>query len=162
MLTLESEPGKGSVFHILLPLDQLPGLGPVSEEPSEQHRGEGVVLVIDDEEMILSTTARMLGFLGYRVLQASDGEEGIRAFEAHRAEIRLVLLDMVMPGITGRETFRRLRLLDPKLRVIAASGFTNEQSLNEMLGEGLAGFLHKPYGMKALADALRAALQPED
>ncbi|WP_005032439.1 ATP-binding protein [Holophaga foetida] len=157
-LQVESEPGQGSAFNILLPLDEVPRPEPVHESVREQHRGEGTILVIDDEDMIRSTTARILGSMGYRILQAVDGAEGIRVFEAHHQEIRLVLLDMVMPGLSGRETFQRLRSLDPEVRVIAASGFANDQSVNDMLAGGLMGFLHKPFGMKSLVEAIRQAL----
>jgi len=157
-LGVESQPGKGSAFSILLPLDEMPRIQANREEIREAHRGEGTILVIDDEDMIRSTTARILESMGYQVLQAANGAEGIRAFEAHRPEIRLVILDLVMPGISGRETFQRLRRLSPKALIIAASGFANDQSVGEMMDEGLVGFLHKPYGIRELVDAIDRAL----
>ncbi len=161
-LQVESAPGQGSAFSILLPVDDIRCSQPAMEEVRVQHRGEGTILVIDDEDMIRSTTARILASMGYEVLLAADGSEGLRLFEARRPEIQLVLMDLVMPGLTGRETFRRLRALDPELRVVAASGFADDQSVADMVAEGLVGFLHKPYGMRELADAIHAALAAPD
>ena len=92
------------------------------------------------------------------MILAADGLEGINCFQANRARIRLVLLDMVMPGISGKETAQRLEAIDPLVPIIITSGFSMELCASELLNEGVHGFLHKPYGRAELGKALEMAL----
>ena len=115
---------------------------------------------MDDEEIIRETARFLLEALGYRVFLAAHGEEGIEQFVAHQAEIDVVLLDMIMPRMNGRECFERLRRVDPGVRVLMSSGFTPEAVLRDSVTSGVTGFLKKPYRMSELGAALRAVLEP--
>ncbi|MCA9514280.1 MAG: response regulator, partial [Myxococcales bacterium] len=158
-LAVYSEAGTGSVFHVFLPVRR--GLVIAAYQPSEEERGHGEgVLVVDDEEIIRETARFLLEALGYRVFLAAHGEEGIEQFVAHQAEIDVVLLDMIMPRMNGRECFERLRRVDPGVRVLMSSGFTPEAVLRDSVTSGVTGFLKKPYRMSELGAALRAVLEP--
>ena len=156
-LEVESVVGVGTTFTIHLPLEQQ--IRPVPLDESPTHQGAGMVLVIDDEDLVRNTVSLVLQSLGYEVLQARDGVEGLSLYESHPGRIQIVLLDMVMPGLSGQETFRRLRACDPKVRIIIASGFTSELSLAGLEREGLNGFLQKPFGRNDLMKVLEEALK---
>jgi len=158
LIQVDSAPGQGTAFNIYLPLEES-ALLPSESKPSLPTRlGGGSVLVIEDEEVVRSTASMLLQNLGYDVILAADGLEGIRCFQANRARIRLVLLDMVMPGISGKETAQRLATIDPSVPIIITSGFSMELCASELLNEGIHGFLHKPYGRAELAKALLSSL----
>jgi two-component system cell cycle sensor histidine kinase/response regulator CckA len=155
-----SEKGKGSTFKVLFPASgAVTAFSSPPALPTEGWKGTGTVLLVDDEEMVLRVGAGMLESLGFRVLTARDGQEALEAFSAHRDEIRCVILDLTMPRIGGEEAFRSIRRLDPAARVILTSGY-NEQTVTQgVVGEGLAGFLQKPYKMDNLAATLRKVLE---
>lgn len=109
-----------------------------------------VVLIIDDEEAVREAVSDILGFAGVEVLAAVDGDMGIDLFKTHQHDIALVLLDLSMPGLNGADTFQELRKIDPSVRVILSSGYDEAEATRHFVGQGLAGFLQKPYNMKVL------------
>lgn len=116
------------------------------------------VLVVDDEESIREIVAMTLETLGFRVLTARDGSEGIELFKTHEDKIAVVLLDMGMPELNGEQVFAELRKIRPGVRVILSSG-CDEQDIEDRLREkGLAGFLRKPYQPSELSAKLRDIL----
>ncbi len=142
-ITVYSELNRGTVFHILLP-----------EVHSDSHKesntpipisGTGTILVVDDEEVLRLTAEGLLTHLGYHVLLASNGQEGIDLYKQRSSEIDLVLLDMVMPQISGRECFKLMREINPDAKIILVSGFSQEDDVIQLKKDGLAGFLRKPY-----------------
>ena len=104
----------------------------------------------------------MLEMIGYGVLRAESGEEALAIFEANREQIKLVLLDMIMPGMSGKETFHRLRALDPHLPVILASGYSLGGEVDALLAEGCNGFIQKPFNVAVLAEKISQVLAPDD
>ena len=110
----------------------------------------------------IATTAMlgslMLGRLGYTVLLASDGQQAIDVYRANRGTIDLVLLDLTMPRMDGLETFRALRSLDPRVRVVISSGYTEQEAESHFAEASLAGFLRKPYTMDELSKTIRTAI----
>jgi len=152
-----SEKGHGSSFHIYFPASEgiLEQVKPPKEDPS---RGNETILIVDDEEIVGTVAKEMLEHLGYRVLSARSGKEGLEIFAAHRDEVDLVLLDMVMPKMGGGETFDRLRALDPDIRVILSSGYSIDGEAREILNRGCRGFLNKPYTLQALSGKIREVL----
>ena len=154
-----SSPGRGTTFKLLFPAalgHDRPEAGKLSHDRSL--RGAGTVLVIDDEEVVRSTARAALERLGYEVLAASDGRQGVAAFRDCAGRIGAVLLDMTMPIMSGEETFRELRLIRPDVQVILSSGFNEVEAIRNFNGKGLAGFLQKPYTAARLTQAVRAAL----
>jgi CheY-like chemotaxis protein len=115
------------------------------------------VLLIDDEMMIRELGQTWLQRLGYRVFLAANGKEGIDLFERERDKIDLVILDIVMPEISGRDVFRRIRQIDPHVPVLFSSGFSNEP-IRPTEEDGVVGFIAKPYQVQDLARAVRNAL----
>jgi len=158
-LKVYSEPGKGTTFKVLLPCT--PGaveyVTAVDRE-MELWRGSGSVLVVDDELIVRKIAAEMLESMGFTVLQAQDGHEGVECFSAHAREIRAVLLDLTMPGLDGEGTFRELRLLRPDVRVLLTSGFNEQEAINRFIGKGLAGFLQKPFKLESLRARMKEIL----
>ncbi|HEX7670903.1 MAG TPA: response regulator [Polyangiaceae bacterium] len=158
-ISVESEVGKGTKMRVLLPTVSEPkGIG--IRPPNRVARGTGTVLVIDDEELIRKLVITFLGGLGYTVLEAADGIEGIRMIEESTVGIELVLLDLIMPRMTGVECFARIRALAPEMPVVLVSGFAADHDVKELSARGAAGFLRKPFGIEELsrviADALRS------
>ncbi len=142
-ITVYSEPGHGAVFHVYFPVaDAAPVARPAREELV---LGFGTVLVVDDEDVIRQTATTMLEALGYQVLTATNGREGLEQYRRHLGEINVVLLDMVMPEMNGQACFREIRRLDPHARIIICSGFTRDADITQLFSEGLAGYLQKPY-----------------
>ncbi len=156
-ISVDSRPGEGSRFTIHLPLCARDAIAP--ETTAEVTApASGCVLVVEDEPIIRLILERMLGRLGYEVHLAENGEVGVKEFTARRGAISVVLLDVVMPGMGGLETFRRLREIDPTVAVIVSSGFSTEGETRQMLDEGAVGYIQKPYQLDDLAEALRKVL----
>ena len=105
-----------------------------------------------------SSSAAILEALGYSVLMAEDGETAVERYRAAGGRVDVVLLDLVMPKLSGPETFRRLREIDPEVRVVFASGFSDDMRVEELLQLGAKGFIQKPYPLAVLSKTLADAL----
>lgn len=121
-------------------------------------KGTETILVVDDEPTIVQLGEKILTALGYKTLAACSGDEACRIFQESAGEIDLVILDFVMPGMSGEETFNRLREIDPHVRVLLSSGYSREDKPQALITQGIQGFIQKPYFMKDLADAVQEAL----
>jgi len=155
-ITVYSELGTGSVFHILLPITDKKKSTAIASAPPV--KGEGLILVVDDEQIIRTTASAILKQLGYEVLMAENGEEGTKVYKANKDRINLVMLDMIMPVMNGRECFEQIRKINPHAKVILASGFAKEEDLSQMKQHGLCGFIHKPYSVSELSQLLQKHL----
>lgn len=113
-------------------------------------RGRGCVLVVDDEESVCDYITRALGKLGYVILSAGDGLEAIEVFKEHRHEVDLVILDLIMPRLSGVETFHSLRAISAKIPVVITSGYTKHDQLTKLTNEGARAFLAKPFTINQL------------
>jgi CheY-like chemotaxis protein len=153
-----SEPSRGSTFRVLFPACPAPAVPAETTEPSLRRGGRGTVLVVDDEDFVRSLAQRMLEELGFEVLTASDGREGIRVCRAHREEISAVLLDLTMPGLDGSETLRELRLIRSDLPVLLCSGYGEGEVTERLASQTSTGFLSKPYSLEQLSQAMAKAL----
>jgi PAS domain S-box-containing protein len=154
-----SESGRGTTFKLLLPT-----AGP-ADAPSETAvagwNDRGAILVVDDEPSARQVAERTLRSVGFDVLGAGDGASGLAILERDIERIRLVLLDLTMPGLTGAETYSRIRRLSATLPVILMSGYTEEEATASFAGKGIAGFIQKPYMPSTLREAVRGALDAE-
>lgn len=149
-----SEPGLGSTFNVYLPV--LCGAGgavSVDKAPAIA-RGEGMILVVDDDELVRDMAAEALQAIGYTVLTATNGQEGVDLYRQHQDSIKAVLLDMAMPVMSGREAFIELQKINPAVKVLLASGFLKDNRVEEILSLGVKNFLHKPYTIDTLAPAI--------
>jgi two-component system cell cycle sensor histidine kinase/response regulator CckA len=104
-------------------------------------------------------TTSILSRLGYEVIFTSDGYAAIEEYKERMDEIDLVLLDMLMPGIDGVDLYRRLKEINPEVKVILSSGFGRFGKIEEALEQGIAGYLQKPFGLESLSKALKEALE---
>jgi len=160
-IRVDSAPGRGTTFRILFPAASGAGTQ-ATPKPGAGERantGRETVLVIDDEEIVRSTASQALRHLGYAVVTASDGAEGIEVFRALQDRIAVVLLDMTMPGMSGEDTLRELQAIRPDVPVVLSSGFEEAEAMRRFRRHRLAGFLQKPYSVKALAACVRAAAE---
>ncbi len=157
---LKSEPGKGTEFIIYLPeFFEHSGVTEVELPAQNIIHGSGTILVIDDDEAIRTTATGMLSKLGYKYLTAGDGNSGLELYYEHYREIDAVILDMVMPGISGKEVYLRLREFNPEAKILLSSGFYNDQRVTDVIGMGVNGFLKKPYSLSALSTSLNRVLK---
>ncbi len=156
-----SEPGKGSTFNVFLPqMGGSPETVAVAEE-APPPAGTGTILIIDDEEHIRFITREMLKHCGYTVLTAEDGEKGVALYREHAGKIDLVILDINMPKLSGPDTFKKLRELNPLINVVVASGFTKDDQADALIRMGARSFLQKPYTLSVLAQTVADLLKSE-
>ena len=158
-----SEPGQGSTFRLLFPAAQGPAVAeapvrPPQEPPTGQPSSQELILVVDDEEAMRAVVTGALGRAGFRTLAARDGLEALELFQAHRDQIRLILMDLTMPNLDGEETCRELRRRGGLVPVILASGFNEAEALCHCQGLELAGFMHKPFALAELLELVRKLL----
>jgi PAS domain S-box-containing protein len=159
-IEVESEPGRGSAFHIYLPasaeIREAARRGPTLSEKGLL-QGEGTILLVDDEAMILEVGQAILGRLGYRVVAFSQAREALAYFKNHPEEIDLVILDLIMPEMGGGTLFDRLQILDPAVKVLISSGYSLDGQSQAILNRGARGFIQKPFTIEALAAKVREA-----
>jgi len=155
-ITVTSEPGAGSVMTLLLPVAMDTAnearSTPVAPAP---WRGQGSILVVDDEDTVRMVTSRAVETFGFRALQAQDGLAALEMYRQHGREIACVLLDMTMPRMNGEEAFHAIRDLDPEAVIVLMSGFNEQEATSRFMGETLNGFIQKPYELATLREMLR-------
>jgi signal transduction histidine kinase len=158
-LEAESTPDKGSTLTFYLPAATLRTFTP-SRPTRQLEQGEGTLLVVDDEEMVLRAQARLLRRLGYKVRLAKGGREALDIYRRLQGEIDLVLLDLIMPEMGGEEAYGRLREIDPRVRVLFTSGYHLDEEAAESACPDCAGFIQKPFDEYELSAKLTSILAP--
>jgi signal transduction histidine kinase/CheY-like chemotaxis protein len=154
---VESQPGSGTTMMVVLPLANpleaqlTPDNVSTTIYSEETGQSLGVVLIVDDEEMVRGVSADMFEEFGFETMVASDGEQAINLFRNHSKRIDLVLLDQSMPGMDGVAVFHELRKIKPEIRVLLASGFSEEEVSKRFNGLGLDGFIQKPFNLEKLS-----------
>jgi PAS domain S-box-containing protein len=157
IINVDSEPGKGATFNIFLP---------ASEKMPEQNKfvkkriqtGKETILMIDDEKMIIGVGREMLTSMGYQVITADNGVNALEIVSARKTEIDLVILDMIMPKLSGRQTFEQLKAIAPDMKVILSSGYSIDGDASEIMAKGCNGFIQKPFSMETLSNKIREVL----
>ncbi len=153
-IDVESSKGKGTTFRIYLHASKKEIKKTV--EPVEEFiKGTGTVLLVDDEEIILSVSKELLEGIGFQVLTANHGKEAVEVYRNNLEKIDIVLLDMIMPGIGGGEVYDRLKEINPEVKVLLSSGYSINNQAAEILKRGCNGFIQKPFNMKALSGKIR-------
>ncbi|MFC1508486.1 PAS domain S-box protein [Candidatus Omnitrophota bacterium] len=155
-----SESGKGSTFKVFLPCPELSlkEKGKTKETEQQELTAKGTILVVDDEESVRAYACRVLEMLGFVVLSAKDGREGVELFSKYKDDITVVLLDMTMPHMDGKEAFSEMKRIKPDVSVILSSGYNEQEATSYFAGKGLAGFIQKPYQLDKLIAILSKAL----
>ena len=155
-ITVESEPGRGSLFRVFLPVTAAAAAPqkPVPVAPAPPADGRGSVLVVEDEPGLRKTLTQLLQLAGFKVFAAEDGVAGVELFEQHRDEIQCVVCDLSMPRLDGWGTLTALRQLAPGLPVILSSGYDSAQVMAGQHPELPQAFLQKPYALKDLIQVI--------
>ena len=156
-INVYSEEGVGTTFNIYFPASDQEAEQQV-ELPRDLKKGNETILFVDDEEAILTHTKDMLVSLGYKVLTASDGREALKVYNEYSNMIDLVILDMIMPNLGGKDTFFELRSIKPDLKVLLASGYSINDQVEEILDNGCDGFIQKPFDASQLSTKVRSIL----
>jgi signal transduction histidine kinase/ActR/RegA family two-component response regulator len=158
VLKVESTPGDGSTFRVLFPATEAaPG---VKEETSEETlTGSGTILVVDDEAIVRKIARNALESYGYAAVLAENGQVALELFDKMTERPSAVLLDMTMPVMSGEETLRCLQAIQPDVKVILTSGYSEADATRRFTGAGLAGFLQKPYTAEQLARTIKAVCE---
>ena len=159
IIDVKSEKGKGSTFDIYLPAAKSKVIDQRSEVSEVIKPGSETILLVDDEGIIIDVTPEMLTELGYEVLTARSGEEALEQYRIiNRDKIDLVILDMIMPGMGGGETYDRLKQIDPEITVLLSSGYSIDGQATEILKRGCNGFIQKPFNIEILSKKIREIL----
>jgi PAS domain S-box-containing protein len=160
-ITVYSEPGQGTAFHVYLPQVKVQAEELVAEAVPI-HRGSGTVLVVDDEDAICQLQKQVLLSLGYEVVLCSSGTQALNVFQQKGTRIDLVLTDMTMPGMNGAELARRIKQLSPATPVVLCTGFSDVMDEEKAKRIGIDAYLLKPVIRRQLAQTLYDALQKKD
>ncbi len=157
-IDVDSKPGEGTTFSVCLPASEVAptqngqaGDGPI--------KGQGTILLVDDEAIILEVGKEYLKVLGYTVHTARGGRDALAAFTAEYRRIDLVVLDMIMPDIGGGEVYDRFKLIDPDVKVLLSSGYSLDGQASEILARGCNGFIQKPFGMRELSVKIKEIIE---
>jgi PAS domain S-box-containing protein len=161
-INVYSEKDVGTTFNLYFPAVEHPAAAESNEKALTAVNGTETVLFVDDEEMIVSTGREILGELGYRVITALSGQEALDLFSDNSGKIDLVILDMIMPNMTGKDTYLKMKALNPDVRVLLSSGYSlNDQAL-AIMDRGCDGFIQKPFSAIELSHKIREILEAKN
>jgi signal transduction histidine kinase/ActR/RegA family two-component response regulator len=160
-VTVQSVKGQGATFIIHLPaFDKRP-----EEEKASVEKiltGHETILMVDDENMVLHPGVEMIKRLGYKVLSAQNGQEALEIFKRHKEAIDLIILDMIMPGMSGSETYNQIKNIHPDVKVLLSSGYSISGEATEILNRGCNGFIQKPFAINHISCKIREILDKDN
>ncbi len=159
-MAVESTPGCGTTVRLHLPVVAARAIVPPKPVAKAAARDSRLVLIAEDEEMVRKMMVMCMDQLGWKTLEAVDGEEAVRLHKDHSGQVDLLLSDYLMPKVNGLEAARQIRSRDPELPVILMSGFTNAATVENFRAEGFENFLKKPFQLKELTELLNAVSAP--
>jgi len=160
----DSEPGRGTTFDFYLPALNALALEKRrnKEVLQEFYKGQETILLVDDEPHLLETGQELLAIAGYHVLTAASGEDALSVLDCKEADISLVILDLMMPGMGGLACLNKIRKLIPEMQVIVASGYSANARTQEITAKGAAAFIQKPYRFEELSKIIREVLDDKN
>lgn len=154
-IEVDSAPGEGATFTIYLPVSEKDSLLP---ETATADRtlvyGQGTILLVDDDAVVRQVNGEMLEALGYQVIVADSGRQALGVYQQQHDLIQLVILDMIMPDMSGSDTFDGLKQIRPDVRVVLASGYSHDEQVTRMMEKGCMAFIQKPFRMEVLSQVL--------
>ncbi|MBI4903788.1 MAG: response regulator [Acidobacteria bacterium] len=158
-IEIECDPPPGTRFQLIFPPARERTAVVAETVAAAPARGKGAVLVVDDEEVVRQVAARMLKSLGYHAICLGSSRDAFDYYRRRAHDIDLVILDLIMPDISGKELFEQLREFNPCVRVLLTSGYNQDASVDTLIDSGARGFLQKPYRMAQLSQSLTAAMK---
>ena len=156
-IDVESKKGRGAIFSIYLPASEK-SIQKTLEIPERIMEGNENILLVDDEALVINVGVQLLKKLGYTVLEAQSGREAIKIFMEGNHAIDMVILDMVMPDMSGGEVYDRIKRIDSNVKVLLSSGYSIDGQATEILKRGCEGFIQKPYSMEDFSKKIREVL----
>ena len=158
-VTVNSVVGRGSTFEVFLPVaSQDADSNPNSDTETPVH-GRGKILVVEDEEVVRKLAKEILGWLGYDTVTVCDGVEAVEYYGGNNNDIDLALIDLNMPRMGGRECYQRMKEINPNLRAVLSTGYSRDGAAQEILDDGVQGFVQKPFQASQLSEAIALALK---
>jgi two-component system, cell cycle sensor histidine kinase and response regulator CckA len=156
-INLYSEVGRGTTFNLYLPSSIKT---PAQEKACQEEiiEGEGTILLVDDEEMILSVAEEMIKALGYEAMVAKGGINAIDLYRHNKDKIGMIILDLIMPGMSGGEVFDQLKKIDPDVRILLASGYSIDGEASSIMDRGCNGFIQKPFNIQELSKKINEVI----
>jgi len=159
-IDVDSEKGHGTTFYVYLPASKKRLEKPIKSK-DQIIKGRGAILLVDDEEIVLDASFNMLKRLGYTVFKAKGGREGVEIYKENKDTITMVLLDIIMPDMSGGQVYDRMKEIDPGIKVLLSSGYNIEGQATEILERGCDGFIQKPFNMNELSQSISEILGKE-
>ena len=156
-IEVESKEKYGTTFRIYLPATKKK-VKKAAETYDELIKGTETVLLVDDEEIIQDVCKELLKTIGYRVFSAKNGKEAIKLYRNNKDDIDMVLLDMIMPDMSGSEVYDRLKEINHEVKVLLSSGYSINGEATEILNRGCDGFIQKPFDIKKLSAKIKEIL----
>jgi CheY-like chemotaxis protein len=158
-IVVESEPSRGAIFNIYLPrITDVTEAAPPEQAERPVRAGTETILLVEDELGVRQLVREMLNRLGYKIHEASGAAEAMRIFDRHQASIDLLLTDVIMPQMSGRELAERLKILRPSLKILYISGYTDDMLAHHGVLESNVFLLQKPFAPDELAKKMREVL----
>lgn len=158
VIDVSSKRGCGSTFAVYLPASES-AMRQEEKQTLQSVPGNETVLLVDDEQIVIEVVKPMLERLGYQVISAASGRRAIELFRRHQGQIDLVILDLIMPDVAGGKVFDQMKKIDPEVKVLLASGYSQEGQAEQILRRGCLGFIQKPFTMETLSEKIRRILQ---
>ena len=153
MVDVESKKGSGTIINIYFPASNS-DIVKEAKFPMELIKGNGTVLLVDDEDMILDVGKQMITRMGYDVLTANSGKAAVEKIREHNSDIDIVILDMIMPEMDGGDTYDTMKKINKDVKVILSSGYSIDGKAEEIMNRGCSGFIQKPFSMKRLSQKI--------
>jgi two-component system cell cycle sensor histidine kinase/response regulator CckA len=157
-INVDSEQGCGTIFNVYLPASRKP-ITIFPNEPRKALKGQGTILIVDDEKPVLEVGAEMLKAIGYKVFQAQTGYKAIELYKEYQDQIDLVILDMILPDLGGGQIFDQLKEINPSVAVILSSGYSIEGRATDILNRGCKGFIQKPFSIQELSEKIKSIIK---
>jgi CheY-like chemotaxis protein len=157
-VTVDSELGKGASFRVYLPVSDK-AVAETMRMAEKNISGKGTILLVDDEEIVLNVGSRIIEKLGYRVIKAPDGRAALDLYKKHGDAVQMIILDIIMPDMSGSEVFDAIRKINPRAKVLLSSGYSIDGQAAGLLERGCDGFIQKPFTIAELSGKIHEIME---
>ncbi len=158
-VSVDSKLGRGTTFEVMLPIATMGSDSDILQVIEKPVHGRGKILVVEDEEVVRKLAKEILGWLGYETVTVCDGVEAVEYYDGHNNDIDLALIDLNMPRMGGRECYQKMKEINPDLRAVLSTGYSRDGAAQEILDDGVQGFVQKPFQASQLSEAIALAMK---